>query len=380
MTTADHFPTPTYASSGVDEALEQSVFGQVMRPWLSKTAVRSTLVSSITGLSSGYFATLLHLPPGPPLAITTDGVGTKILLAREAGRYEGIGYDVVANNVNDIICVGAEPLALLDYLATDRIERDVLEQLAKGLYHGATEAGISIPGGEIAQVGAMLADPGVAGPMLDLVGTALGALPKGDGPGGWREPLDGSKVRPGDAVLGIASSGLHSNGYSLARTVLMRTHGEDLDVPFPGADRSLIDALLEPTAIYVRAVKALWESGISPRGLVHISGGGLLNLGRLAANVSYVIDALPAPQPIFGHIQEASNLPNETMFETFNMGVGFCVVIEEDRVGDALVAIRDSGHAVSRIGYVTGELGQHVTVPSARIKGRDDNFHRLAVQ
>src|SRR6202050_4255547 len=167
----------SYASAGVDEEHEQDVFARAMRPWLARTKVGSPMVTQITGLASGYFATLMHIPPGPPLALTTDGVGTKILLARQANRWEPIGIDCVANNVNDLICVGAVPLALLDYIATDRIDEDVLEELARGMYLGANLAGIAIPGGEIAQIGAMLASAAGGPPMLDLVGTALGALP-----------------------------------------------------------------------------------------------------------------------------------------------------------------------------------------------------------
>ena len=207
-----------YASAGVDEEREQDVFATAMRPWLARTAVRSQLVTSITGLASGYFATLMHVPPGPPIALTTDGVGTKILLAREADRWEPVGIDCVANNVNDVICTGAVPLALLDYIATDRIDAAVLEAIARGLYRGADEAGIAIPGGEIAQIGAMLADSAGGGPMLNLVGTAVGAIPDG------RSPVDGSAVRPGNVVLALPSSGLHSNGYSLARRALGRAH------------------------------------------------------------------------------------------------------------------------------------------------------------
>ncbi|MGB6614241.1 MAG: AIR synthase related protein, partial [Trebonia sp.] len=202
----------SYAAAGVDEEREQVAFARVMRPWLARTKVKSPLVTSITGLASGYFATLMHLPPGPPLALTTDGVGTKILLAREANRWEPIGVDCVANNVNDLICVGAVPLALLDYMAIDRIDEGVLDEVARGLFLGAELAGIAIPGGEIAQIGEMLADSAGGGPMLDLVGTAIGALPP-LATQGWRTPVDGSSVRPGDVVIGLPSSGLHSNGY-----------------------------------------------------------------------------------------------------------------------------------------------------------------------
>src|ERR1700738_3919060 len=168
-----------YASAGVDEQREQDVFARAMRPWLARTTVRSPMVTQITGLASGYFATLMHIPPGPPLALTTDGVGTKILLARQANRWEPIGIDCVANNVNDLICVGAVPLALLDYMAIDRIDEGVFEEIARGLFLGAELAGIAIPGGEIAQIGSMLADASRGGAMLGLVGTRSGGLPPG---------------------------------------------------------------------------------------------------------------------------------------------------------------------------------------------------------
>jgi phosphoribosylformylglycinamidine cyclo-ligase len=241
-----------YASAGVDEEREQDVFARAMRPWLARTRVRSPMVTSITGLASGYFATLMHIPPGPPLALTTDGVGTKILVARQANRWEPIGIDCVANNVNDLICVGAVPLALLDYIATDRVDEGVFEEIARGLSLGADLAGIAIPGGEIAQIGAILASARDGPPMLDLVGTAVGALPEG------RQPLDGSLVRPGDVILGLPSSGLHSNGYSLARRALFDVAGLTLGDQVPGTTRHLDDALLQPTRIYVEAAEALW--------------------------------------------------------------------------------------------------------------------------
>jgi phosphoribosylformylglycinamidine cyclo-ligase len=354
-----------YASAGVDEEREQDVFARAMRPWLARTKVRSPLVTSITGLASGYFATLMHIPPGPPLALTTDGVGTKILLAREAGRWEPIGIDCVANNVNDLVCTGAVPLALLDYMATDRIDESVLEEVARGLYLGAEEAGIAIPGGEIAQIGAMLAPAAGGPPMLDLVGTAVGALPPG------REPVDGSRVRPGDVVLALPSSGLHSNGYSLARHALAAL---SLDSEVPGTGRSLADALLEPTRVYVRAAEALWAAGVTPGGLAHISGGGLLNLARLAADVSYTLDALPPAPPVFGLIASAGSIPAATMYATFNMGTGFCAVVSPAGRDTALAALRQAGEEPVVAGTVTGRPGRYVSIPPAGLLGHGDSF------
>src|SRR5208282_5217494 len=301
-------------------------------------------------------------------ALTTDGVGTKILLAREANRWEPIGVDCVANNVNDVICTGAVPLALLDYLATDRIDEHVLEEVARGLYLGAEEAGIAIPGGEIAQIGAMLADAAGGPPMLDLVGTAIGALPPG------RVPVDGSRVSAGDVILALPSSGLHSNGYSLARRALFEVAGLTLADQVPGTGQRLDDALLAPTRVYVRAADALWEAGVTPRGLVHISGGGLLNLARLAADVSYDLDTLPAPPAIFALIAEAGRVPAATMYATFNMGTGFCVVVSADEAQAAVDALRAVGEEPIRIGSVVGRPGRNVLIPAAGLAGRGDSF------
>ena len=349
-------PMDPYASAGVDEEREQDVFAASMRPWLARTSVRSSLVTSITGLASGYFATLMHIPPGPPIALTTDGVGTKILLAREANRWEPVGVDCVANNVNDVICTGAVPLALLDYIATDRIDPAVLGDVARGLYTGADEAGIAIPGGEIAQIGAMLASSAGGGPMMDLVGTAVGAIPPD------RNPVDGSRVEPGDAVLCLPSSGLHSNGFSLARRVLGDRVGD------------LTDALLAPTRVYVRAAEALWAAGVIPHGLAHISGGGLLNVARLAADVSYVLDGLPPAPEIFGQIAAAGDIPAATMYATFNMGTGFCVVVAPGDADAALAALRGAGEEPVLAGSVTGRPGKYVSIPAAGLVGRGDAF------
>ncbi|MBO0821420.1 MAG: phosphoribosylformylglycinamidine cyclo-ligase [Nocardiopsaceae bacterium] len=371
-------PTPaTYAEAGVDEEREQTAFGRVMRPWLTRTKVKSPMVASITGLSSGYFATLMHLPPGPPLALTTDGVGTKILLAREAGRWGAVGVDCVANNVNDLICVGAVPLALLDYIATDRIDEAVLDEIARGLFFGSELAGIAIPGGEIAQIGAMLADSTGGGPMLDLVGTAIGALPGTTGPAavnGYRRALDGSAVRPGDAIIGLPSSGLHSNGYSLARHALFTQGGLSLSDPLPGSGRKLSDALLQPTRVYVRAAEALWAAGVIPHGLAHISGGGLLNIARLAADVSYELNAVPEPPEVFGLIAERGRIGAATMYATFNMGIGFCAVVAESDLRPALDAFKNAGEDAVRIGVVTDEPGKSVSIPAENLVGAGDTF------
>jgi phosphoribosylformylglycinamidine cyclo-ligase len=363
----------TYAQAGVDEEREQSAFSRAMRPWLARTTVKSPMVTSITGLASGYFASMMHIPPGPPVAMTTDGVGTKILIARDANRWEPVGVDCVANNVNDIVCTGAVPLALLDYMATDRIDEGVLEEIARGLFLGAELAGIAIPGGEIAQIGAMLAgsDDG-RGPMLDLVGTAFGAMPpRGTG---WRDPIDGSNVRPGDVVIGLPSSGLHSNGYSLARQALFARGSMKLTDQVPGTGRRLDGALLQPTRVYVKAAESIWQAGVAPHGLAHISGGGLLNLARLGADVSYELDALPAPPPLFNLIAEKGQIDAATMYATFNMGIGFCVVVAKSDQPVVMSALKNAGEEPIRIGWVTARNGRTVSLPTAGLIGQGDAF------
>jgi phosphoribosylformylglycinamidine cyclo-ligase len=249
-----------YAAAGVDEEREQSAFAAVMRPWLEKTRIANPDVRVASGIGSGHFASVLSFAGGPSIALTTDGVGTKILLARAAGRYESVGIDCVANNVNDLICVGADPVALVDYVALDAIDEAVLVELARGLFLGADLAGVAIVGGEIAQIGSLLATREAAGgggaPVFDLVGTAVGVLPAG------RAVLDGGEVQAGDVVVGLRSSGLHSNGYSLARHALFEVGGLSLD------EGGLADLLLEPTRVYVPAARALWGADVPVRGMV----------------------------------------------------------------------------------------------------------------
>src|SRR5690242_17707134 len=202
----------------------------------------------------------------------------------------------------------------------------------------------------------MLADTAGGGPMMDLVGTAVGAIPDG------RNPVDGSRVEPGDVVLALPSSGLHSNGFSLARRALGDRTGE------------FYDALLAPTRVYVRAVEALWDAGVVPRGLAHISGGGLLNVARLAADVSYVLDDLPPAPEIFGQIAAAGDIPAATMYATFNMGTGFCVVVATGDVTAALGALRGAGEEPVLAGSVTDRPGKYVSIPAAGLVGRGDTF------
>jgi phosphoribosylformylglycinamidine cyclo-ligase len=256
------------------------------------------------------------------------------VVAEELGRYDTVGIDCVAMNVNDVICVGAEPLAMLDYIAIERADAAVCEEIGVGLARGAELAGIEIPGGELAQLGQLVRGVDVSGACFGIV--QLDAI------------IDGSAVLPGDIVIGLRSSGIHSNGYTLARSALA---GIDLgDDPESRLGRPLGDVLLEPTEIYVKPIVELLRSDVDVRGLAHITSGGTGNLLRLAAEVGYEIDApLPVP-PIFGLIQERGEVTAEEMREVFNMGCGFCVVVPAADEAAALALLRAHYPEAQRIG------------------------------
>jgi phosphoribosylformylglycinamidine cyclo-ligase len=286
----------------------------------------------------GHYASVLRVEGNLGIAIGTDGVGTKMVVAERLGRFETIGIDCVAMNVNDLICVGAEPIAMVDFILCKRADPDVCGQIGVGLRRGAELAGIEIPGGEIGQVGEVVNG-------WDLGGTAIGIVDV-------EEIIDGGRIEPGDALLGLPSSGLHSNGYTLARKAL----GEhDLDDDRLG--RPLGELLLEPTEVYVRAVLDLLGSRADVRGLAHITGDGLNNLLRLAAPVGYEIDdPLPVP-PIFGLIAELGEVSDDEMYEVFNMGCGFVCVVAERDADDALEALRGHYADAKPIGRVTERTG-----------------------
>ena len=311
----------------------------------------------------GHFAAVIRLGD-TQLALTTDGVGTKLLVAELMGRYDTVGIDCVAMNVNDLICVGAEPLVMLDYIACEQADPEVFGALGRGLAEGARQAGISIVGGETAQVPEMLkgATPGGA---LDLVGMALGVVPEG-------ELIDGSGIQPGDAVIGIASNGVHSNGYTLARGALLTRFKVDEYVE--ELTTSVGDELLRPTVIYVPQVKAMTAAGIRPRALAHITGDGLLNLRRVEAPVGFEITDLPEPPPVFELIEKLGEVSRGEMRTVFNMGIGMCAVVPEADVPRALDAIKSTGTEAWQIGHATSDEQRRVLLRQEGLIGTSKQF------
>ncbi len=319
-----------YAKAGVDQGAADSAVAGLVK---ALGAIQLGRPSRQVPLP-GHYASVIKLDERTGIALSTDGVGTKLQVAEQLGRFDTVGIDCVAMNVNDVICVGAEPLAMLDYIAIDRADPAVCAEVGAGLARGAELAGIEIPGGELAQLGEMVSG-------VDVSGACFGTV-------ALDEIVDGSAVRPGDAIVGLPSSGLHSNGYTLARSAL---DGLPLDQDPDGRlGRPLGEALLEPTEIYVKPILELLRSEVEVRGLAHITSGGLGNLNRLAAEVGYEIDApLPVP-PIFTLIQERSGASDEEMREVFNMGCGFCCIVAPDDETEALALLRRHYPEAKRVG------------------------------
>ncbi len=317
-------------------------------------------------LPSGHYANVLRVGENLGIAVCTDGVGSKVIVAEQTGRYDTVGIDCIAMNVNDLVCVGAEPIAVLDYLAVEHSDPEVLREIAHGLKVGAQAAGVEIPGGELAQLPELIrGHPSPRG--FDLTGACFGTV-------ALDRVLDGSAVAPGDALVGVPSSGIHSNGLTLARRVLLEQGGLRLaERPEALGGASVADVLLEPTIIYVRAALDLLRSEVPVHGLAHITGGGLLNLLRVGTDVGYEIEApLPVP-PVFELVQELGGISDAEMHEVFNMGLGLCAIVATDHAGEAENILGDHHPGTARIGRVTGEGGQ-IRVPALGLRGARDGL------
>jgi phosphoribosylformylglycinamidine cyclo-ligase len=341
----------TYRDAGVDiEAGEQLV--ERIRP-LAESTRRPEVIAGVGG-----FAGLCALPGRyrqPVLVSGTDGVGTKLAVAQAAGRHRGVGVDLVAMCVNDVITVGAEPLLFLDYFAASRLEVETAAEVMAGIAEGCREAGCALLGGETAEM------PGLyQGSDYDLAGFCVGVVERD-------EIISGERIGAGDAVLGLASSGIHSNGLSLARRALLEELELELDArPEILAGASVADALLTPTRIYARELAALAAAGIQIRGAAHITGGGLIeNPPRMLAGEALAVEldprSWPVP-PIFDLIASAGVEESE-MRRTFNLGLGMLIVVAEADVEAALAALGDAALAAP-VGHIRARAGDPVVFRS----------------
>ena len=358
-----------YANSGVDIDLEGKAVNSLINQLNSNTRKPGNVGSLVE--HPGGFSGIIDFGE-ELLAMCTDGVGSKLMLASRLGEWETVPIDCMAMNVNDLLCIGAEPIAFVDYIATPKPDPEVHAALGKGLAKAAKIANVSLAGGETASLPDIVNE-------LDMSGTSLGWLPKGD-------QLTGENIISGDLLIGIPSSGIHSNGFSLVRKILDLS-GADLRSPPPfnasnknrvierfntQEDLTLGEVLLNPTRIYVNPMVPLFEQcrkNSTPckyseiKGVAHITGGGLSNLLRLHPSLGYHIDNPLPSLPEFGWLQEAGGVSDYEMARTFNMGMGLCIVVSERSakpilswleetgiLGCAIVGhVNDDGHRVTHI-------------------------------
>lgn len=335
----------TYKQSGVDIEKGDALVERI-KPLAART-LRPEVLSGVGG-----FGGLFALPKGryqePVLVSGTDGVGTKLKVAFLAGRHESIGIDLVAMSVNDILTTGAEPLFFLDYFATSRLEVEQATRVVAGIARGCELSGCTLLGGETAEL------PGFyARGEYDLAGFCVGVVERAD-------IITGKSIRPGDALIGLSSSGLHSNGYSLARKVLLEDAKLSLDQPAPGMDASLADLLLAPTRIYVAEVLALLKE-VKVKGMAHITGSGIPgNVPRcLPDGTRAVLEASRWPLPgLFSLIQRLGAVEREEMYSTFNMGLGLVLVVDGSDVARSLSHFSARGVAAFEVGRIEAGTGE----------------------
>jgi phosphoribosylformylglycinamidine cyclo-ligase len=333
-----------YAAAGVDVAASDRAVEALVDVLRTIEPGRPSRVVPLPG----HYASVLRLTDTLGLAMGTDGVGSKIVVAEQAGRLDTVGIDCIAMNVNDVVCVGAEPIAILDYLAVEQADPAALAAIGRGLKTGAEAAGVEIPGGELAVIPELIrGHPSPKG--FDLNATCVGTVE-------LDAIVTGAACAPGDALIGLPSSGLHSNGYTLARRALEDLALDERPPELGGA--TVADALLEPTVIYVRAVLDLLRSDIPVHGLAHITGGGLANLRRLNAEVGWAIEEpLPVP-PVCTLVQRRGDIDEVEMWNVFNMGCGFVCVVAPERSAEAAALLAEHHPGAHRIGTVTADAGR----------------------
>jgi phosphoribosylformylglycinamidine cyclo-ligase len=342
MPTSDSPAAPlTYKDAGVDIDAGDALVERI-KP-LARRTMRDGVLAGIGG-----FGALFEVPKRyrePVLVSGTDGVGTKLRLAFALDRHDTVGIDLVAMSVNDILVQGAEPLFFLDYFACGRLDVDIAARVVGGIAAGCEQAGCALIGGETAEMPDMYPDG-----EYDLAGFAVGVVEKS-------AAIDGRSIRPGDAVIGLASSGPHSNGYSLVRRVIERAHGSlasaAMDAPF-GAGGSFADAVMAPTRIYVKPVLALLEA-LPVKGIAHITGGGLVeNVPRVlpAACQAVLHRSAWATPPVFDWLRREGGIADAEMHRVFNCGIGMVVIVDPAHADDAISRLAAAGERASRIGEI----------------------------
>lgn len=336
----------TYADSGVDIFKEE----KAIKGLLSNIKATRQGIGKPIG---GHYAGMIEFGEYA-LVLCTDGVGSKVQIAHEMKKYDTVGIDCIAMNVNDAICVGAEPLAFVDYLAIDNPKPEITKEIGKGLEKGAELSNISIISGETASLPEIING-------FDLAGTCLAYLKKED-------IVLGDKIKPGDVIIGLSSSGIHSNGYSLVRKVVKNAKMKYND-KFPDGlyhGKKIGEILLIPTRIYVKETVELLKK-VKVHGIAHITGSGLRKLKRINKNVKFVIDDPLEPQPIFEFLKKYGNIEDYEMYQTFNMGMGLAIVVSNDDAENAVKILKKFSDSEVKIVGIIKE-GKGVAVPSLGLK------------
>jgi phosphoribosylformylglycinamidine cyclo-ligase len=339
MTTTSQVPL-SYRDAGVDIDAGDALI-DVIKPFAKRT-MREGVLAGIGGFGALFEVSKKFKEP--VLVAGTDGVGTKLKLAFHLNRHDTVGIDLVAMSVNDILVQGAEPLFFLDYFACGKLNVAAAADVIKGIAHGCEQAGCALIGGETAEMPSMYPDG-----EYDLAGFAVGAVEKS-------KIIDGSKIVPGDVVLGLASSGAHSNGYSLVRKII-EVAQPDLNSDFHG--KKLADVLMAPTRIYVKPLLALIDS-MEVKGMAHITGGGLVeNVPRvLGKNLTAILDRSTwTMPPLFTWLQQHGKVADAEMHRVFNCGIGMVVIVSKENTAAAIAQLTAAGEQVSQIGEIRARVG-----------------------
>ena len=331
----------TYKKAGVDISKikqSQNTIGKI----IESTHKLQKKVRIIHGF--GHYAGIVEIPGKILLATHTDGVGTKVIIASMMKKFDTVGIDCVAMNVNDIICIGATPISFVDYIAVNKNDKAALKKIVQGLVKGAKKANVPIVGGETAIMPDVISGKHFS---FDLAGTVVGVLTK-------KQMMLGNKIKRGDVIIGVQSSGLHSNGYSLARKALLSKYS--LQDRIKGIGK-LGNALLTPTQVYVKPVLSILEK-CKIHGMAHITGGSFTKLLRLK-KTGYLLDQMPTPPPIF-QIIENEGVNRQEMYKTFNMGIGFCVIAPKNEEGQINSTFKKFGMKSKRVGKIIAKKGVFV--------------------
>ena len=339
-----------YKTAGVDiEAGYKSV--ELMKKHVKET-MRPEVLGGLGGFSGAFSMEMIKEMDNPVLLSGTDGVGTKIKLAFLMDKHDTVGIDCVAMCINDVVCAGGEPLFFLDYIACGKNYPEKIATIVKGVAEGCKQAGAALIGGETAEHPGLMPED-----EYDLAGFAVGVVDQ-------KDLITGEKIKPGDTLIGIASSGVHSNGFSLVRKVFEMTK-ESLNTYYEELGTTLGEALIAPTRIYVKALKSIKDAGVTIKGCSHITGGGFYeNIPRmLPEGVAVEIEKDSYPVlPIFKLLQKKGNLEDKMMYNTYNMGIGMMMVVDSGEAQAALEALRNAGEKAWIIGDIAEDKGEKVVL------------------